>query len=88
VFGSHEYPDFFHSDLLYLHESKRINYTRYHHYSPAPSGELRATEEGTYDASKSEAMRTRVYRAPVSSSVRSTLRPDPSTSGFFFSSWK
>jgi hypothetical protein len=57
-----------------------IIYMSYHHYSPALSGGLRAAEEGTCDASESEVVRTQVQRAPTSFSVKSALRPDPSTS--------
>jgi hypothetical protein len=67
-----------------LTQKQKINYTSYHHYSPKPSGGLRATEEGTYDASKSEAVRTRVQRASTSSSVRSALCLDCSTSSSVF----
>jgi hypothetical protein len=77
---------FFHLDLSYLHKTKRINYTSYHHYPPMPSGGLRAIEEGTYDASKSKALCTRVQRASTSSFVRSVLHPDLSTSRSVFSS--
>jgi hypothetical protein len=88
VSGSHEQPDFFHLDLSYLHKTKRINYTSYHHYSPVSSGGLQAIEEGTYDTSKSEAACTRVQRATALSSIRSALCPDPSTSRSVFNSGK
>jgi hypothetical protein len=52
--------------ITYFHPSKsfiftqkqKVNYTSYHHYSPASLGGLRATEEGTHDASESKATRT------------------------------
>jgi hypothetical protein len=44
-----------------------------------PSGGLRAAEEATCDASKSEAMHTLVQRASTLSFVKSTLHPDLST---------
>jgi hypothetical protein len=56
----------------------------YHHYSPTPSGGLQATEEGTCNASESEATDTRIQRASASSSVKSALRLDPSTSSSIF----
>jgi hypothetical protein len=52
----------------------------YHDYSPMPSGGLWETEEGTCNTSESEAARTRVQRASSSSTIKSVLRPDPSTS--------
>jgi hypothetical protein len=60
----------------------------YHHYSPVPSGGLRASEEGTCDASESEATCTQIHRASASSSVESTLRSDPSTFISVFNSGK
>jgi hypothetical protein len=80
---------FFHPNLSYLHKSKKINCTSYHYYPlPMPSGGLRAIKEGAYNASKFEAARTWVQRASASSFVRSTLRPNPSTSRLVFSSGK
>jgi hypothetical protein len=79
---------FFHSDLSYLHKSKRINYTSYHHPPPVPSGWLRATILRAYDANKSEAARTWVQRASASSSITSVLCPDSSTSRSVFSTRK
>jgi hypothetical protein len=72
--------DIIHSDRSYLNKCKRIIYMSYHHYSPTLSGELRATKEGTCDTSESKATCTRVQRAPPSSSIKSVLRPDLSTS--------
>jgi hypothetical protein len=60
----------------------------YHPYSPRPSGQLWATEEGTRDARESEATHTQVPRASASSSVKSALRLDPSTSSLVFTSRK
>jgi hypothetical protein len=79
---------FIHPDCSYLNKSKRIIYISYHHYYPTPSGGLRATKEGTCDARESEAVRTRVQRASASSSVKSTLHPDPSTSSSVSNSGK
>jgi hypothetical protein len=65
-----------HSDL---NKSKMITYMSYRHYSPAPSGRLRETEEGTCNTSESEATRTRVQRASTSSFVKLMLHLDMST---------
>jgi hypothetical protein len=47
-----------------LTQKQEVNYTNYHcYYSPVPSGGPRATEEGAYDASESEDVRTQVQRA-------------------------
>jgi hypothetical protein len=45
-------------------------------------------EEGTYDASESKAACTRVQRTSTSSSVKSAMRPDLSTSSSVFNSQK
>jgi hypothetical protein len=60
----------------------------YHHYSPTPSGGLWATKEGTCDANESEAACTQIQRASSSSSVKSVLCPDQSTSSLVFNSRK
>jgi hypothetical protein len=60
----------------------------YHHYSPVLSGGLPASEEGTCNASESEAARTRIHRASASSSIESTLCSDPSTFSSVFNSGK
>jgi hypothetical protein len=52
----------------------------YHHYYPTLSGRLWATDEGICNTSETEAMRTQVQSAPASSSIKSTLHLDLSTS--------
>jgi hypothetical protein len=76
-----------HLDHPYLNK-KRTTYIGYHHYSLVLSEWSWATEEGTCDASESEAARTRAQRASTSSSVNPALRPDPSTSRSVSSSRK
>jgi hypothetical protein len=56
----------------------------YHHYYAAPSGGLQATEGGTCDASESEGTHTWIQWASASSSIKSVLHPDPSTSSSVF----
>jgi hypothetical protein len=71
-----------------LKQSKKIMYMSNHHYSSTPLGGLWATEEGTCDVSESVAARTQIQRASASSSVKSTLFPNPSTSSSVFNSSK
>jgi hypothetical protein len=66
-----------------------VNHTSYHrNYSLTSSGGPWAAEEGTYDGSKSEAVRTQVQRTSASFFVRPALHPDLSSSTSDFSSKK
>jgi hypothetical protein len=70
-----------------LTQEQKINDVSYHrYYYPVPSGGMWATEGRTCDASEFEVARTRVHKASTSSSIRSTLHPDPSSSNLASSS--
>jgi hypothetical protein len=80
VFRLCEYHVPCHPDGSYLNKNERIIYTSYHQYSPTLSLGLQATEEGTCDASESEATCTQDHRASTSSSIIPALYLDLSTS--------
>jgi hypothetical protein len=72
----------FHSSGSFILTQKQtVNHTSYHrNYSLASSGGPQAAEEGIYDGSKSEAVRTQVQRASASFFVRPALHLDLSSS--------
>jgi hypothetical protein len=77
---------FFHSfGFFILTQKRKVNYTSYRsYYSPTPSGEPWATEQGTFYSSESEAALIQAQRA----SARFALRPDPSNPSLVFCSEK
>jgi hypothetical protein len=53
----------FHSSRFAIFTKQKVNKSNYHYYSPMSFGGSQANEEGTSDASESEAMITRGQRA-------------------------
>jgi hypothetical protein len=58
-------------------QRERERHLSYYHYSPAPSGGLRATNGGTLNDRDSEAWWFRVKKTSISSFIRSVLYLDP-----------
>jgi hypothetical protein len=77
---------FSHWGLPYL--QKRDNKSNYRCYCFTSCRGSRANVEGTSDASKFKATLTKGHRASTSSSLWSTVHPDPSNSSSDFSSGK